>query len=101
MISSLRLRFGRSPGAPNDSITVSPITVFVGPNNSGKSKLLSEIEWVCRRGDDRTGCVILDTLDFIPLTAEEAPNAVLHLRQEARLHETVHAGHVIVGKRGE
>jgi predicted ATPase len=32
------LKFGRAPNSPAQPIDLVPITVFVGPNNSGKSK---------------------------------------------------------------
>lgn len=44
IIKSIELMSGRSQGEPPQKIDVSPVTVFVGPNNSGKSKTLSEIE---------------------------------------------------------
>lgn len=44
MISSFLLKSGRSPGSVAELITATPVTVFVGPNNSGKSKALKEIE---------------------------------------------------------
>ena len=39
MISNFRLKFGRAPALPPETITTTPVTVFVGPNNSGKSKV--------------------------------------------------------------
>jgi hypothetical protein len=57
MIKSVALKFGSSPGVPPLSFNVTPITVFVGPNNSGKSKVLSELQqWFSEpqpRGNDR------------------------------------------------
>ena len=51
MITALHLKFGHSPNAKNEIIESSPITVFVGPNSSGKSKALSEIYHCCTRGE--------------------------------------------------
>lgn len=44
MIDKIKLKSGASKGQPNLEFDLTPITVFVGPNNSGKSKLLLEIE---------------------------------------------------------
>ena len=43
MLSRLFLKFGRVPGAAAETLQLTPITVFVGPNNSGKSLVLNEI----------------------------------------------------------
>jgi energy-coupling factor transporter ATP-binding protein EcfA2 len=44
MLSSLKLRFGPAPGEPPLEFEPGAMTVFVGPNNSGKSVALREIE---------------------------------------------------------
>ncbi|HYC59802.1 MAG TPA: AAA family ATPase [Thermoanaerobaculia bacterium] len=44
MISSLKLRFGPAPGEPPLEFAPGAMTVFVGPNNSGKSLALQELE---------------------------------------------------------
>ncbi|MFN9939928.1 MAG: ATP-binding protein, partial [bacterium] len=59
MIASFLLKFGRSPGVAAESITAPPVTVFVGPNNSGKSQALREIERYCRTGRKDAGDVLL------------------------------------------
>jgi hypothetical protein len=44
MLRSVVLRFGAGEGEPALSFSPGPMTVFVGPNNSGKSLALREIE---------------------------------------------------------
>ncbi len=44
IVKSITLKAGRSPGGLPQEVKVGAITVFVGPNNSGKSKALNEIE---------------------------------------------------------
>lgn len=44
MIEELTLKFGSSPSEPPLQFSPGPVTVFVGPNNSGKSLLLREVE---------------------------------------------------------
>jgi chromosome segregation ATPase len=48
MITHLELKSSSSLGQPPLSIDLPPsITIFVGPNNSGKSQLLNEIGKFC------------------------------------------------------
>lgn len=44
MIEELILKFGSDPDWPPLTFKPGPVTIFVGPNNSGKSLLLREIE---------------------------------------------------------
>ncbi|NOK80934.1 MAG: ATPase [Chloroflexi bacterium AL-W] len=76
MISSFRLRFGRTPGSAGDEILASPVTIFVGPNNSGKSKVLAEIESFCRLEYGNSGVLILDDVVFSGLGPDEAQQAL-------------------------
>ena len=50
MIDSVTLAFGRTPGCTGQEITAAPVTLIIGPNNSGKSILLKEIYNFCRTG---------------------------------------------------
>lgn len=43
MIKTITLKFGRAPGIVPEAVHTTPITVFVGPNNSGKSMVLQEL----------------------------------------------------------
>ncbi len=80
MISSFKLRFGRTPSAPAEQIAVTPVTVFVGPNNSGKSRVLSEIEHYCRTGNQNANALLLSELNFIGLPAEKGLSGILCAR---------------------
>lgn len=51
MLNSLQLKVGRGPGLPSQKLVLTPITVFVGPNNSGKSLILKEISRKCTETD--------------------------------------------------
>jgi hypothetical protein len=44
MIESIRFKFGPTPGAEPTSFRPGPMTVIVGPNNSGKSLTLRELK---------------------------------------------------------
>lgn len=97
MISNFKLKFGRVPGVNPETITAAPVTVFVGPNNSGKSKVLSEIEQYCRSGSKDASAVILDDLAFSGLSADKALQAVEHIKQEPNQGEALNIDHIIVG----
>jgi ABC-type cobalamin/Fe3+-siderophores transport system ATPase subunit len=67
MLDKLKLKFGTSPGQPNLEVNISPITIFVGPNNSGKSIILREIEEYCTKPSGSIQ-IIVDNIEFSPLT---------------------------------
>lgn len=99
MISSFKLRFGRAPGIPANPIDTTPVTVFVGPNNSGKSKVLAEIEQYCSNGQKDASAVILDDLTFAGLPEDKALRAIDHLKQPPNPGESVHVDHIFVGSK--
>lgn len=99
MISSFQLRFGRAPGIPASPINTTPVTVFVGPNNSGKSKVLAEIEQYCRNGQKDASAVVLDDLTFAGLPEDKALQAIDHLKQPPNPGESVHVDHIFVGSK--
>lgn len=63
MIATMTLRAGRAPGQTAQPIPVAPLNVFVGPNNSGKSKILGELLQFFGSG--------------VPLTQQALPLSVL------------------------
>lgn len=99
MISNFRLKFGRMPDTTAELISTTPVTVFVGPNNSGKSKVLSEIEQYCRNGQKNSNSLILDDLTFFELSEEEVLEAIEHIKQKPNLGESVSDDHIFVGSR--
>lgn len=99
MISILTLKFGRIPGAPGEPIAATPVTVFVGPNNSGKSRVLAEIEQHCRTGRKDANALILDDVTFSGLDPESAGRAIEQLRQPPNPGESVQVDHIFVGSR--
>ncbi|WP_353096633.1 ATP-dependent nuclease [Empedobacter brevis] len=72
MIKKIELKFGSSEKRTPLETDLTPITVFVGPNNSGKSKLLLEIEEFCKKGKINTKDVILSELKFSEIIDKEA-----------------------------
>lgn len=74
MIKSLRLKFGPD-GLDGEPLVVKAgaMTVFVGPNNSGKSLLLREIQLFAEQGP-RAGRMILDGLEVgLPRSGDVSP----------------------------
>jgi hypothetical protein len=80
VISEMLLKFGRVPGAQATPIAVSAVTVFVGPNNSGKSRVLAEIEHFCIQG--QVNGKLLRSLTFTGLSAAEADRAIENLKDK-------------------
>lgn len=96
MISKLKIKFGSSPTKPPLETDTTPITVFVGPNNSGKSKVLIEIQTFCQNGNPSTTNVILNELDFKPIPDPEAE--VNSHTLTPRNNEFINPGHILFGK---
>ncbi len=97
----LQFKFGIGPGVPAEPLTLAPVTVFVGPNNSGKSKVLAEIYHFCQTGGKNTQDVILEWLEFLPFDASSASAAITHCQLPLRPAETIQPGNIIVGRRGQ
>ena len=101
MIKTLRLKFGRAPRLSAETITTTPVTVFVGPNNSGKSKVLAEIHQYCTNGQRNTANVIVEQIGFETLSRESADERIRKITLRPHMNETLQPDHVIVGKRGQ
>lgn len=98
MIRNITLKFGRAAGAVAEIINTSAVTVFVGPNNAGKSKVLQEILRYCREGTQNVNDVILHHIEFEPLTQEVAEQRIADIVLEPLRSETLQPDHIIVGK---
>ncbi|MGF7232049.1 ATP-dependent nuclease [Arachidicoccus sp.] len=98
MIDKLKLKFGSSQGQPNLEVNMTPITVFVGPNNSGKSRILIEIENHSRKIHGQPTDLILDNLTFSALTKDNIESELAKIEQTPKLGENVMPGHVLIGK---
>lgn len=99
MILNFQLKFGRVPGSPAEVIVATPVTVFVGPNNSGKSRILSEIEQYCRSGQKNAYSVILENLNFCGLNEESADRSINRLKQAPNPGEAQGVGQIFIGSR--
>lgn len=99
MISSLKLKFGRSPGAVGESIAATPVTVFVGPNNSGKSRILREVERYCRTGQKDANDLLLAELTFSGLDPVRTSQSIARIRQPPHPGEAQQVDHIFIGSR--
>ncbi len=99
MISNFKLKFGRVPSGTAEQIAATAVTVFVGPNNSGKSRILREIERFCRTGQKDANALLLEDVSFIGLHAAEIEEAITKLLVPPARHETTIIGHTFIGSR--
>jgi hypothetical protein len=70
MITRLLLKTASSPGQPALEVETPSVTIFVGPNNAGKSQALREIYNFCVLGQINSARLIVNKLIF-----EERPFA--------------------------
>lgn len=96
MIKQIELKFGSTENQTPLSIDVSPITIFVGPNNSGKSKLLSEINSWCCGGISDPSNLILGDLTFSQIEDPAAELERFTLKPSSK--ESIPPSYVIVGR---
>ncbi|WP_339745409.1 AAA family ATPase [uncultured Rubinisphaera sp.] len=100
MIETLKLKFGRASGLVPITVNTTAVTVFVGPNNSGKSKALREIHQFCSSGNKNINDVIVDDIVFREFPLEVAEEKVSKVTLKPHVNEAMQPGHVFVGKRG-
>ncbi|MEG3940806.1 AAA family ATPase [Microcoleus sp. S36b_A3] len=98
MIKTIKLKFGKAPNQPSAEIDTTPVTVFVGPNNSGKSKVLSEIYYLCTNGQLNSMDVILSEIEFNSFTSDMAKKKVEKITLRPQSNEPLMPDHIIVGK---
>jgi hypothetical protein len=81
LIKRLTLGPGRVPGGKNQQFELSGLTVFVGPNNSGKSLALSEIYQYGNPQPSESWRIATD-LEFAELTAQEVEETLKAFKVE-------------------
>lgn len=98
MIEKIKLKSGSSPGQPSLEIELTPVTVFVGPNNSGKSRILIEIENFSRNIYGRPSDLIVDGMTFTSLSEAEIISELAKIEQTPKLGESINPEHILIGK---
>lgn len=101
MITEIGFRFGSLPQSRGLSLEPPAITLFVGPNNSGKSLILHEIESAFQGGQATTDGKILEFIKFREYTVDEATVALNSIVVPRMPGETEHLGHVYASISGE
>ncbi|EIJ2221358.1 TPA: AAA family ATPase [Vibrio cholerae] len=101
MIKNIKLKFGRADGLQQESIEAMPITVFVGPNNSGKSKILSEIQQFCANGSKNVNNVIIDNIELEGMPEDSITEKIENVKLKPNPGEAQYPNHIFVGKRGQ
>jgi predicted ATPase len=102
MIKTIKLKFGKAPNLPLAEVDTTPITVFVGPNNSGKSKILSEIYSYCMNGQIHAMDVILSEIEFDSFTPDLAKERMNKITLQPSPNDGfIQNNHIIVGKGGQ
>ncbi len=98
MIKSIKLKFGRAESLPSVTIEAMPITVFVGPNNSGKSKILMEIQQFCSSGNKNAHNLIIDEIELSSIPEEMVESKILGVKLKPNIGEALQPDHIFVGK---
>lgn len=95
MLISLTLAAGPSLRDSGFDIKLSPVTVFVGPNNSGKSLALQEIANVCR-GATSQHLKVVRSVTFKSLSEAEADAVVDEVASQLLQGELLQPDHVVI-----
>ena len=97
MLVRLTMIAGSNSSQPPLDIFLSPITVFVGPNNSGKSRTLQEIEhWI--RNPQPPQALLVRSIEFNSWTEDEIESTISDLEVSPELNETLNPDHVLIEK---
>lgn len=98
MLKDLRLKFGSSEAKPSLEFGLGPVTVFVGPNNSGKSLALREIESFISQGHQHNLAIVSD-IGLRILAREDAEELIASRTVEKSSVDNVPPeGHIIISR---
>lgn len=101
MIDSIKLQFGAHTSSPPLELAILPVTVFVGPNNSGKSKVLVEIYDWCTTGDsEKSNHCILAGGKFSEIPVDNISALVQSMILKPRSNDSLGKGYLLIGKDG-
>jgi hypothetical protein len=98
MLSHLHFKAGSSVTQPSLKLSLSPVTIFVGPNNGGKSRALAEIEAWVTQSPPPSG-VLLESVQFEPWNKSTLMEEIEKIKLEPSLNQTVHKNHVFLSTR--
>ncbi|MEQ8242952.1 ATP-binding protein [Fulvivirga sp.] len=91
------MKFGSNPTMPRVNIDITPVTIFVGPNNSGKSLVLREINEFCQNGQKHENFKIIDDIKFKTLTSDQISSEIEVHTLEPNHNERIFEGQILFG----
>jgi AAA15 family ATPase/GTPase len=97
MIKDIKIQFGSHPEGEKLLIETSPVTVFVGPNNSGKSKLLTEIKQFTENGTKNHTFKLIDDVSFNSLDEHQRIEEISRHTITPNTNERVNQGMILFG----
>ncbi len=98
MIKEIKLKIGSQPESSGLLIETTPVTIFVGPNNSGKSKVLSEIQKYCENGNVNHNFNLIDDISFNGVNETKIPSIISSCIQVPNDRERLSSRQIIFGK---
>ena len=98
MLTKLTFMAGSTPQKEPLEIQLSPVTIFVGPNNSGKSRALIEIENSIRNSSSREG-LVTKSIEFEGWTEDAFREELSKIKIKPHADEKLHSNeHILVSK---
>jgi predicted ATPase len=100
MLKELHLKFGPSPDQVPLKLTLEPsVTIFVGPNNSGKSQTLREMYDLLSKGSNYTKTIV-EKIILPEMSESEALRYIENHTLTPNSGEAIHDGHVYFESQG-
>ena len=96
MLTHIELEAGTSPGKPGLSFPLAPVTVFVGPNNSGKSRALLDIELLTKT--NQSSGKVVKKINFQPWDRGRFELELQKISVEPKSGEVLSADNVLIEK---
>ncbi len=101
MLNHLIFKFGSNSSEPELELSMEPsVTVFVGPNNSGKSLALKELYDHFRNGSNTEYNKIIKKIKFQNLSQSEISDLLLKIKRPAFPNENINNDHSPVNING-
>jgi energy-coupling factor transporter ATP-binding protein EcfA2 len=97
VIESIKLRAGGYPGANGFEIPAEAITIFVGPNNSGKSSILREIQSLSTQGSAPISPKVLQEVTLSLWSSDEFLEELQKYKVEPENGESEYPGQMYIG----
>lgn len=97
MIEKITFKNGSSLSEPPLSLQLSPVTVFVGPNNSGKSRALLEIENFAslpHPGETK----LIESVQYLKWKPDDFQKALLDIQVAPMVGDPVYPDHIFIAR---